>query len=52
MAEVYCEWYEKPFVDVTYQEQSQCEENGQQCDGCPDLRIKENKREEQDGNRI
>ena len=40
-----CRWYEKPLRDVTEVQQEQCEENGQQCDGCPDLILREKKEE-------
>ena len=40
--EAFCRWYEKPLRDVTEVQQEQCEENGQQCDGCPDLILREN----------
>ena len=39
--EAYCRWYEKAMKNLTEHEQEQCAENGQQCDGCPDLILKE-----------
>lgn len=44
-SEAFCRWYEKPLRDVTEVQQEQCEENGQQCDGCPDLILREKKEE-------
>lgn len=41
----YCRWYEKNMQDVTEHEQQQCEENGQDCDGCPDLVASKDKEE-------
>lgn len=43
--EAFCRWYEKPLRDVTEWQQEQCEENGQQCHGCPDLISREKKEE-------
>lgn len=40
-SEAFCRWYEKPLRDVAEVQQEQCEENGQQCDGCPDLILRE-----------
>lgn len=41
MQEAYCRWYEKTMKSLTEHEQEQCAENGQLCDGCPDLILKE-----------
>lgn len=35
----YCRWYEKEMRDVTEHERQQCEENGQDCNECPDLCV-------------
>ena len=35
----------KPLRDVAEWQQEQCEENGQQCHGCPDLILREKKEE-------
>ena len=48
MQEAYCRWYEKAMKNLTEHEQEQCAENGQLCDGCPDLILKEM---EEDANR-
>lgn len=39
--EAFCRWHDKQLRDVTEVQQEQCEENGQQCDGCPDLILRE-----------
>ena len=48
MTEAYCRWYEKPMRELAEHEQEQCTENGQQCDKCPDLILKELERREED----
>lgn len=37
MFQAFCRWYNVPMKDLAEHEQEQCEENGQQCEGCPDL---------------
>lgn len=37
----FCRWYEKDMKDLSEHEQEQCAENGQDCNECPDLIIKD-----------
>ena len=44
--EAFCRWHDKPLRDVTEVQQEQCEENGQQCDGCPNLILRKKEQRE------
>lgn len=41
MGKAYCRWYEKPMQELAEHEQEQCEENGQRCENCPDLILRQ-----------